>query len=1392
MANLTGVGLDSSIPIIPPEAAAPEAPEQTQVETPEETEEQGFDLGQMVQDVVSAPGDLLMQGAGAVKDLLENADQGLQDLQADDSVGSEVVRATLGAPGNLDAKVRGAADFAGDVIGSVGDAIFQLDREESDTVWSDQYEYAQYDLTGAQTKTVLGGIVQEGLAFAMGGAATGGVSSLAGAGSAATAATALASDFVLDYFSNAEGGNISNLIQDGPLANSLSEALAHSEEDNPHWRRLKNSVEGLFPGMGVIGVQKLYKGLRAGNAVSGSVDAKVAAAKSVAGEVPEGNYAKAAAEENNTVSGRPGRGPVEQVPSNTIELPTADSPDGVEIPMGEVRGAEYSMRINKPIPGEEYDGLPTYDVAFGPVDGLPEGDLGMEAVKLLNKFRKGILQDIPEGTILSNSPASPDLGAVYERIGFSENAHTQYGVVVKDGKGKNIIKPLQLDPTNMDEVILPPGQYEEIMGAAAKEADEYVNGKPATFEPQERAVQMDKDVDINSSAASFWEDAAPGGGRSLIDEVDVEQIKDVQGLKDFIAARIENVDVDDISRRLSRQPGEYVEETFRSLAEFANSKNVADLEGLLFTSNRGIKGTEAGGAVVLDTLMKSVAERVGVLSKNILDIDEVGGSVKVQADQLLNRVEALYNVKKEATQFSSKNLEQWKDVPMDALKAVDKDKEAAMKVFGELRTNLNSLDPIELKKGKQQLKKLAIGLQFSKGDPKLQMQFFEAVGRTGWARMSGIMINSLLSGPLTHLRNIGGNITAIGERSLISRPVGRLMDGDFAGAARSYHALGAFHETVFDALRVGYDSFGSKNSITTPRSKMTDYSAQMSKDLDNIINAAETEAERTGAHMFKWAVDLGGSKWFQWPGKALQSGDDFSKTLLARMEMKVQAADEAAKIAKQGDPRSAGEIRKAEYNKIAERKLAPNGQILDDDLINITESAAFQTPLTGRMKKIGDAIHALPGGRTFFMPFLTTGVRITEYGLQGTPVGVFIGEYDQVVRQGMGTADQASILKGRVAAGSAFATMAGIAASQDNLTGYGPSPFLNNGETRRLWLQEHKPYSARMPWKTEDGKPVWVEHKAIPGASMIWSMVADSVSLTSELAEGDVAHVVGALPFFIASALDSQPLFQGFTNLAAFMDFEGWGADTIPETLLDLTNRAFGGAQLRMTFENAIAESMHEYQNWRDEYIAKATGGVSTKLGFTQPIAVTDVLTGEKSLTKYQSNRMNLINPFTTQTSTNNPTVQVLADLGYGRIANMVPLRVGGIPVEPLEAELLRKEIYAKGGLAKAINSVLGDKDHIFWEEYNTWKAAFDKGMYENGDPVEPKEESRWHERLDRITGGFISDAKRELMNGSSDVSQNYRDTRETRRAKLGTGEADVSRAEQEQYADNIQNFYKQ
>ena len=49
-------------------------------------------------------------------------------------------------------------------------------------------------------------------------------------------------------------------------------------------------------------------------------------------------------------------------------------------------------------------------------------------------------------------------------------------------------------------------------------------------------------------------------------------------------------------------------------------------------------------------------------------------------------------------------------------------------------------------------------------------------------------------------------------------------------------------------------------------------------------------------------------------GKALQAGDDFTKSLLARMELKVQAADEAAKQTKNLDPRRSKVVRRRPIN----------------------------------------------------------------------------------------------------------------------------------------------------------------------------------------------------------------------------------------------------------------------------------------------------------------------------------------------------------------------------------------------------------------------------------------------------------------------------------------------
>ncbi len=1428
-----------------------------------------------------------------------------------DKVAAELGKATLGAPVNLGAKLAGAAEFTGDFAGAVADALGIIDREEEDIPWSENYRYAQYDLGLAQTETLYGGLIQEALSFAMAGGATGAIGTAAGLSAKGQAALALSSDFILDYFSDADGGNLSNLVQNNPLtgeslANPLSAALAHKDEDNPHWRRFKNSLEGLIPGVGVLAVQGFYRGVRAGNAFDGTSSEKAEVARKVAQEDPTGVFADAAKAENQGVSGRPAPQPqvskspeeIEQLKNEFIELRnkvdvlvdtareeeagfyidqmaaiSKQLPFHVQIELGDfnrdvdigpkgeaeisitadidpripVSDPEVTARLQSALRTDDLTSLSSEDVSNATTNDLltgrnrlagsakvyditwfASGEVGTEGLLKIWKELNSVFEQLEPGTIVRNQPADDGIGKgqsqaqsrieaanrdtldVKQFEKFKEKMDGQYPLTIGEGVDaytfKNVeehyrgitdrAREMVAGPSTKDlssarsrlyqragfgpiidfnqfavvrgspqgrRWLEPVNSFSEIPEIQRRVREEAIQAKPSLFEPQERAVQVDKEPDINSSAASFWEDDMSGGGRSVVDEVDVAQIQTEQGLKDFISERIDSVDVDEISRRLSRQPPEYVTEVFRSLANFANSGSIVDLEDLRFTNTFGIKGVDAGGAVVLDTLLKSVSERVGVLSEAIMQLEEVGGSVKTQADQLLARVEIFTNIKKEATQFSSKNLENWKEVPNNLQAAIARDREQAAKLFGELRENLNSSDPVELREGKKKLRALAIGLSHAKGDPMLQMSFIEGLARVGWSRFSSVMINSLLSGPLTHARNIAGNLTAIGERSLISRPIGRLMQGDFAGAARSFQALGAIHESVAESLLVAGRSWNNVGSITTPAGKIKDYAAETMQQLDTLIKTASNDSERAAAMHAKRILALSNNPWFTWPGKGLQAGDDFTKSLLARMELKVQAADEAAKLTANLDPRRSKIVRRRTYNQLKTQKIAPNGKILDHDLVAITEDAAFQRPLEGWVKRMGESIQGLPGGRTFFMPFFTTGANITRYGLQGTPAAKLMGQYQDAIKYG--TPDEKAIMEGRMAAGTFLMSAVALGASNDRVTGYGPKP----GSDRNLWLKTHKPHSISF-YDDENGNPVWIEHRVIPGMSMIWSVVADTVNVVQKASEGDAQFALDALPFFIASALDSQPMFQGVMNLSNFLDFESWPKDATPETMLDITNRALGGAQMRRTFENAIAQSMHDYENWREKFLAQVSGGLSTQFGITEPIAKTDILTGKPMLTKYQSNRWNLVNPFTTQTSNPHPIIETLSELSYSKIADMVPSRVGGVPVEPLEDALLRQAIYDNGNFAKAMSSILGNDDHIFWQELKNWQEAYANGQFPDGTPVPAKEDSRWWARLDKMTGTFVQKAKMELMNGSSEVSVNYRETRETRRAKLGTG----------------------
>ena len=80
MADLTGAGLEGlDRPLVPQDVETPEAPEQTQVESPEETEEQGFDLGGLLKGAADqVVRGTLLPGAQQIGGILEAT--GAEDL----------------------------------------------------------------------------------------------------------------------------------------------------------------------------------------------------------------------------------------------------------------------------------------------------------------------------------------------------------------------------------------------------------------------------------------------------------------------------------------------------------------------------------------------------------------------------------------------------------------------------------------------------------------------------------------------------------------------------------------------------------------------------------------------------------------------------------------------------------------------------------------------------------------------------------------------------------------------------------------------------------------------------------------------------------------------------------------------------------------------------------------------------------------------------------------------------------------------------------------------------------------------------------------------------------------------------------------------------------------
>jgi len=444
-------------------------------------------------------------------------------------------------------------------------------------------------------------------------------------------------------------------------------------------------------------------------------------------------------------------------------------------------------------------------------------------------------------------------------------------------------------------------------GSAQRKMESDLNsGRPdgsveRLYEPNERAAKTTKydfEDAASTQATRSTDPEMPGGSKPTLNEQDFMNFTDVDRLRDYIAETAPNVDLARVAKSLSLQENEYTLRAYQSIADFVTNGNMETLENLRYMDSMNFKGARADGVVVIDVLARDTAEQMLDLATSVIDVNSVNGDVAQQGIQLMRRAEALAKMQKEvSTQGAFNLMDFWKKEAVPQQKAsLERSLREIENRFTGIREAFENGTNDEVFKASSELADLSRGMIFSGGDPTAITSFWGAIAKVGMRDINTAVINAWLSSPLSQVRNLAGNAFTASMRPL-TLSVGKALGGDFTGARQALTMYDSIFSTMGEGLSVARKSL-SRNAPITEGSKLVDYSADTLKEVEALKKTASTNPERYAANMMGWYHSWANSPWVTWPGKGLQAGDDMFKTMVARMDLRYQAAVEADKLAK--------------------------------------------------------------------------------------------------------------------------------------------------------------------------------------------------------------------------------------------------------------------------------------------------------------------------------------------------------------------------------------------------------------------------------------------------------------------------------------------------------------
>tara|TARA_Y100001973_G_scaffold99090_1_gene157758 strand:- start:1355 stop:5053 length:3699 start_codon:yes stop_codon:yes gene_type:complete len=447
--------------------------------------------------------------------------------------------------------------------------------------------------------------------------------------------------------------------------------------------------------------------------------------------------------------------------------------------------------------------------------------------------------------------------------------------------------------------------------------------------------------------------------------------------------------------------------------------------------------------------------------------------------------------------------------------------------------------------------------------------------------LQGMMIHSILSGPKTPMRALGGTSTLMFLRPLATT-LGAGVSYPFTGDAVTIRAglasLNGMMESLPEAwtiFRTRLNSYWS-GELSTVKTRFAEYTREddnwevLRRFVDHSPDA--TIGDKAMFAMANMARNLNDNSFLTWSTKAMASIDDTAKYILGRAKMREKALRSAIDAQNKGVLTAYNNIDRAlvkVYEDDFYRQVFDgNGNITDEAVKYASKEVTLTKELTGFAEGLNQVFQANPLAKPFFL-FARTGINGLELTAKHTPGFNFLVEefnhiffadpsnLENVIRYGITTpaelANAKALQIGRLTMGFSVISMASWAWLSGNLTGNGPA----DRQKRQSWIDlGYRPGQIRLGG--EDG--VWVDYELFEPFNQIMRIVADIGDASLLMGEEWTERELQKISLVVAQGITSKSYLAGMQQ---FVDLFGGRPGQFERIIANLANNQIPLAGIR-------------------------------------------------------------------------------------------------------------------------------------------------------------------------------------------------------------------------------------